>query len=124
MAPKTGMPLTIFQALNNLVLSAPVARADSCKSQSVSIVMPIVRQKGGQNKSLLVAIGVKAAKRELINGCVQGGIKVLSSQFHQHMPNLNCHLVLDETKHHGASERPGKPLRAKSTRTNASSNTE
>ena len=32
--------------------------------------------------------------------------------------------VLEETKHHGASERPGKSLRAKSTRTNTSSGTE
>jgi len=32
--------------------------------------------------------------------------------------------LLDETKYHGASERPGKSLRTKSTRTNASSNTE
>jgi len=29
--------------------------------------------------------------------------------------------LLDESKHHGASERPGKTLRTKSTRTNATS---
>jgi len=33
-------------------------------------------------------------------------------------------LLLEETKCHGASERPGKPLRTKSARTNTSSNTE
>ena len=32
--------------------------------------------------------------------------------------------VLEETKYHGASERPGKSLRTKSTRTNTSSGTE
>jgi len=32
--------------------------------------------------------------------------------------------VLEETKYHGASERPGKSLRTKSTRTNTSSDTE
>jgi len=32
--------------------------------------------------------------------------------------------VLDKTKYHGASERPGKSLRTKSARTNASSGTE
>jgi len=32
--------------------------------------------------------------------------------------------VLDESKCHGASERPGKTLRTKSARTNASSDTE
>jgi len=32
--------------------------------------------------------------------------------------------VLDKLKYHGASERPGKTLRTKSTRTNASSGTE
>jgi len=32
--------------------------------------------------------------------------------------------VLEESKYHGANERPGKPLRTKSTRTNTSSSTE
>jgi len=36
----------------------------------------------------------------------------------------NTDHLLEETKHHGASERPGKSLRTKSTRTNASSDTE
>jgi len=31
--------------------------------------------------------------------------------------DLATSLLLEETKHHGASERPGKPLRTKSTRT-------
>jgi len=37
---------------------------------------------------------------------------------------LDSAWLLEESKHHGASERPGKPLRAKSARTNTSSNAE
>jgi len=94
---------------------------------------------------IVLALGLFKSPFRICDHLTDGLPHALSSAlllFHarpwKHLPQLRCSfssegptpslsagwLLLEESKYHGASERPGKTLRTVSTRTNASSGTE